>query len=246
MRGKWPSRLRGLRRPVSRRTTPSTPRGPTSPGQVQRIGCPERPSGRAQEKVLRPAMHVTGQLDAPVRTLVEAPHDGLLHAMRRVRCERALMETPRQRGHDLGQRQIGHEEVDPPLHRPVERIAVGLGQVELEQGAGVAVEGPGQPRPVAGAPLAKPRRTAPPRGDPRGPPGRSSRAGDRGSASCGGTPRGLEHRGRAGDGRHQLATGYPRSVITTSRPFLTSSRSADRFCRASRTPAVRMAPVCYM
>jgi hypothetical protein len=29
-------------------------------------------------------------------------------------------------------------------------------------------------------------------------------------------------------------------VITTSRPFLTSSRSADRFWRASRTPAMRM------
>jgi hypothetical protein len=56
----------------------------------------------------------------------------MLHAPRRIPRESALMETTRQRGHHLGQSEIGHEEIDPPLYCPVELVAAGLGQVELE------------------------------------------------------------------------------------------------------------------
>src|ERR1043166_777824 len=45
-------------------------------------------------------------------------------------------------------------------------------------------------------------------------------------------------RGRSGG--TSFATGRPCSVITISRPALTSSSRAERFWRASRTPAVRI------
>ena len=41
------------------------------------------------------------------------------------------------------------------------------------------------------------------------------------------------------------ATGLPRSVINTSCPARTSSSRPDRFCRASRIPAILTYPLCY-
>ena len=46
------------------------------------------------------------------------------------------------------------------------------------------------------------------------------------------------------DGGTRRATARPRSVITTSCPFFTSSMRTARCCRASRRPALRMAH-CY-
>src|SRR5439155_20514160 len=57
----------------------------------------------------------------------------------------------------------------PALDDLIELVAASLRQVELQQGAGVAIEGAGEARSVGGLLLAKPRRNAPPRGDPRGP-----------------------------------------------------------------------------
>ena len=47
-------------------------------------------------------------------------------------------------------------------------------------------------------------------------------------------------------GRTSRATGRPRSVMTISWPFRTSSIKADRFWRASRMPASFMRILCYM
>jgi len=85
-------------------------------------------------------VHVAGLLDAPVRTAVETSSDRVLHAARGLSRDRALTQATRQRGDDLGHRQIGHEQVVPSLHHAVECVTAGLGQIELEQSAGVAVE----------------------------------------------------------------------------------------------------------
>jgi hypothetical protein len=79
------------------------------------------------------------------------------------------VQTTRDRRDDLGHGQIGHQDIIPALYDFVEFLAAWFRQVELQQGAGVAVEGPGQPRTVFGPSLTEPSRRAPPRGDPRGP-----------------------------------------------------------------------------
>src|SRR2546422_6601446 len=94
---------------------------------------------------------------------------------------------------------MGDGDVVPALRALVELVAAWLRQVELEQGARVAIEGAGQPCAVCRPPLAKRRRNAPPRGDPRGPRRRSWRVEGRGPASSGGTRRGSERPCRAGD-----------------------------------------------
>ena len=60
----------------------------------------------------------------------------------------------------------------------------------------------------------------------------SERSGNRGRGALGGAER--------------TATALPRSVIVTSSPAFTSSMRVDRFWRASRMPAVRIALLCYM
>ena len=86
----------------------------------------------------------------------------MLKASRGLRREGPLAQTAGERRDDLGHRQIGHEDIVPALHDLIELVAAWLRQVELEQGAGVAIEGAGQPRSVCRPPLEKPRRNAPP------------------------------------------------------------------------------------
>jgi hypothetical protein len=119
--------------------------------------------------MLRPAVDIARQLGAVVHAFVEAAEDGVLEAARGLSREGSLAETPRDRRNDLGHGQIRHEDIVPALHDLIELVAARLRQVELEQGARVAIEGAGQPSPVCGPALAKPRGSAPPRGDPRGP-----------------------------------------------------------------------------
>jgi hypothetical protein len=121
---------------------------------MKSVGRPEGSLPQAQEKVLRTTMHVTRELDALVHASVEASKNGVLHAARDLLREVAFAQTAGQRGDDLGHRQIGHEKVLPSLHCPVELVAAGLGQVELEESAGVAIDGARQRDPVPGAPLA--------------------------------------------------------------------------------------------
>ena len=71
---------------------------------MKSVGCTQRRPRQGQEEVLRPTMHVAGQLDAPVHIIVEASDDGMLHAARNLPRERALTETTRQCGDDLGHR----------------------------------------------------------------------------------------------------------------------------------------------
>ncbi len=119
--------------------------------------------------MLRPAVDIARQLDAVVHAFVEAAEDGVLKAARGRSREGSLAETPRERRDHLGHGQIRDENIVPPLHDLVELVAAWLRQVELEQGARVAIEGAGQPSPVCGPALAKPPGSALPRGDPRGP-----------------------------------------------------------------------------
>src|SRR6267142_2535057 len=93
----------------------------------------------------RAAMDVAGQLDPVVDALVEAVHDGVLETARGLPRDRALAHAPAERGHDLGHREIRHQEVAPALDAHVELLATGFGQIQLQEGAGVAVEGPRQP-----------------------------------------------------------------------------------------------------
>jgi len=98
-------------------------------------------------------MHVAGQLDAVVHVFVEATEDRVLKSSRGLPRERPLMQMTSDRGDDLGYGQVGHENVIPALHDFVELVAARLGQVELQESAGVAVEGAGAAprgiRPVA-------------------------------------------------------------------------------------------------
>jgi len=57
---------------------------------VESIGRAERSSCQAEEEVFRPAVDVWGQLDAPVRTIVEASDDDVLQATHRLSRERSL------------------------------------------------------------------------------------------------------------------------------------------------------------
>jgi len=136
---------------------------------VKSVGGAQRRLRQAQEQVLRPTVNIPRQLDAVEHTLVEAPEDGVLKAARSLPRERPLTQTNGERGDNLGHGQIGHEDIVPALDDLIELVAASLRQVELQQGAGVAIEGAGEARSVGGLLLAKPRRNAPPRGDPRGP-----------------------------------------------------------------------------
>src|ERR1700737_4296564 len=111
----------------------------------------------------------------------------------------------RQRRDNLGDREIGHEKVVPPLHSAIELIATQLAQIELEESAGVTVDRSGQLDPIRGSLLAKSPRSASARSDPRGPLRWSWRAEDRKPASSGGTPRDLERLCRV-DGRAARAS----------------------------------------
>src|SRR6266508_3379216 len=144
-------------------------------------------------------MHVAGQLDAVVHVLGEAPEDSVLKLSRGLPRERPLVHTTRDRGDDLGYGQVGHENIIPTLHDFVELVAARLGQVKLQESAGVAVEGAGQPRAVAGPSLTEPCRRAPPRGDQHAPWRHWRTAGDGGPASCAGTPQGSARPCRADD-----------------------------------------------
>jgi len=81
--------------------------------------------------VLRSAVHVAGQLDAVVPTFVEAPEDGVLKSSRGLPRERPLMQTPSDRGDDLGHGQVGHQNIIPALQDLVKFVAARLGQVKL-------------------------------------------------------------------------------------------------------------------
>src|SRR5712692_2166872 len=131
-------------------------------GQVECVGGAQRSPFQRQQVVLRSAMHVAGELDAMVHVLVEAPEDGVLKSSRGLPRERPLVQTTSDRGDDLGYGQVGHENIIPALHDFVELVAAWLGQVKLQESAGVAVEGAGQPRAVSGSSLAEPCRRAPP------------------------------------------------------------------------------------
>ena len=146
-------------------------RGPRRRGerQVESVGGAQRSRPRRQKEVLRSAVHVAGQLDAVVDALIEAPEDRVLKSSRGFPRERPLVQTTRDCRDDLGYGQIGHEDIIPALHDFVELVTARFGQVELQQGAGVAVEGAGQLRTVCGPSLTEPCPSAPLRADPRGP-----------------------------------------------------------------------------
>jgi hypothetical protein len=119
--------------------------------------------------MLRSAVNVAGQLDAVVHAFIERPKDGVLESLPRLPCERPPVHTTSDRGDDLGHGEVRYEDIIPALDDLVELVAAGFGQVELQQGAGVAVQGPGQPSTVDGPSLTEPGERAPPRDDPRGP-----------------------------------------------------------------------------
>ena len=110
---------------------------------MERVGGSERSLWQAQEEMLRPAVDVAGQLDAVVHALVEATENGVLKAARDLSREGSLAETAGKRRDDLGHGQIGHEDIVPAFDDLIELVAAWLRQVELEQGARVAIEGTG-------------------------------------------------------------------------------------------------------
>lgn len=64
---------------------------------MKSVGSAERCLRQAQEEMLGPTVHVTGQLHALISTTVEAPDDGALDAARHVGRGRAFTQATRQR-----------------------------------------------------------------------------------------------------------------------------------------------------
>jgi len=60
---------------------------------MKSVGCAERSLRQAQEEVLRTAVHVASQLDAPVHTAVEASDHGVQHTPRDLPPQGALAQT---------------------------------------------------------------------------------------------------------------------------------------------------------
>jgi hypothetical protein len=132
---------------------------------MQRVGGAQRNTLQRQQEVLRSAVHIAGQLDSMVPALVEAPEDRALKPPRGLSSERSLVQPPRDGRDDLRDSQIGHEDIVPALDDLVELVATGFGQVELQQGAGVAVERAGQLCAIGGPSFGEACRRASPRGD---------------------------------------------------------------------------------
>ena len=133
------------------------------------VGGTQRTALQRQQEVLRSAVHIAGQLDAMIDALVQTLEDRVLKPPRRLSGERPLVQASCNRRDDLGDGQIGYEHIIPALYDLVEFVASWFGQVELQQGAGIAVEGAGEPRAVGGPSLGEPCGRAPPRGDLCGP-----------------------------------------------------------------------------
>ena len=141
----------------------------------------------------------------------------------------ALLSRPatERRGH-LGQRKIRHDDVGKAGQRPVQLLALFLGNEQFDERARIQIDGL---HPSLESPNSQPILPFFKHGL------RQLRGGsaERPSHAC----------ARSGNARRRSiganrATGRPRSVMTTSRPFFTSSSRLVRFCRSSRTPAVRI------
>jgi hypothetical protein len=145
--------------------------------------------GPRQKVVFGTPVYVADQLDTVVHALVEASEDRLLESLRVLPRERPLVQAAGDRRDDLGYRQIGYENVITALHDFVELVTARLGQEELQEGAGVAVERTRQSSAVSGVSLAQPRRGTAPRDDRRDPGMRWRTAGDGEPAFCVGIPR---------------------------------------------------------
>lgn len=99
---------------------------------MKRVGRAQRRRVRREEEVFRPAVHLASHLDSVVHTLVEARENRVLKPSCGLSRERLLVQAPRCRRNDLGDRQIGHEDVIASLEHLVELVAASFGQVELE------------------------------------------------------------------------------------------------------------------
>jgi hypothetical protein len=133
------------------------------------VGGTQRTALQRQQEVLRSAVYIAGQLDAMIDALVETLENRVLKPPRRLSGERPLVQASCNRRDDLGDGQIGHEHIIPAFYDLVEFVASWFGQIELQQGAGIAVEGAGEPRAVGGPSLGEPCGRAPPRDDLCGP-----------------------------------------------------------------------------
>jgi len=102
-------------------------------------------------------VHLASQLDTMVHTLVEASEDRLVESSHNLPRDRSLVQTAGGRRHDLRYRQVGNENVIAALDDFVELFAARLGQKELQECAGIAVEGTRQSDAIRGARLAEPR-----------------------------------------------------------------------------------------
>jgi hypothetical protein len=71
-------------------------------------------------------MNLPARFDAPEHPVIEACDEGVLNAAGDSQGDLALTKATCQRGDGLGQRQIRHEKVVPPLHCLVELVAAGL------------------------------------------------------------------------------------------------------------------------
>jgi len=120
---------------------------------VEGVAGAERSFPSRQKEMLRPAVYLASQFDAVIHALIEAPENRVLESPGTLPCERPLVKAAGDRGEDLRDGEIGYEDIVPALNHFVELVASWFRQVELEHGAGVAVERPGQPRTGDGAPL---------------------------------------------------------------------------------------------
>ena len=128
---------------------------------VQRVRCTKRDTAHAQQEAFGLAVHGAGELEVPVQSLVQGGDDGAVDPGGFRAGEPAFSCATGHGGDDLRHGQVGGKQVVAALDRAVELIATGLGQVELEQGARITVNGAGQPARVSRRSLAQGAGTAP-------------------------------------------------------------------------------------
>ena len=112
--------------------------------EMERIGRPQRDGIDRKKKPLRLAMHGRKELDTPIESLGHVAEDRAMQPRHHRSIQTSFATPAGERRNDLGDREIGDQQIAATLDRPIQLCASGLRHVELDQGAGIAVQRAGE------------------------------------------------------------------------------------------------------